>query len=469
MKKEIVVLMLAATFSTAVTGQDDGTMYLGAGNTDGIQVSASSSLMRTSAEHTIDGSGMDAKYMEATRFLAQATLGYEERHVEDVLLMGFEAWIDEQMLITPSDVLDVTNEILLTAKENFVNNVADPDDTDLAQFDEPRVWHFYPAWWNAVINNEDLLRNRIALALSEIFVISFNSDLSDFGRGFASYYEMLLKHSFGNFRELMTDVTLHPCMGFYLSHLNNPRSDPENNIKPDENYAREIMQLFTIGLYQLAADGTRLKDSDGNDLATYDLEDVRELAKVFTGLGAREYSQFQLEYFEEEEMIPPPIGFGIGIYETSKLVPMTMYEEWHEPGQKVILKDHVIPTGQTGMQDIEMALDILFNHQNVGPFISRRLIQHLVKSNPSPQYIARISGIFDDNGLGERGDLAAVVKAILLDEEARTCAWQQDASSGKLREPLIRHTQFVRGMDRATLAKYWGSIYLNDMTKQAFF
>jgi uncharacterized protein (DUF1800 family) len=301
------------------------------------------------------------------------------------------------------------------------------------------------------MKSEDLLRQKVALALSEIFVISINSGLSDQGYGLADYYDVLLKNSFGNFEDLLYDVSVHPCMGYYLSHLNNPREIPEENIHSDENYAREIMQLFTIGLYELNQDGSRKTDSLGNWIPTYGQKDIKELAKVFTGLGVGDVV--------ENEWTDQPY-FGLDIYIADMTVPMIMYEEWHQPGPKTMPDGYVIPEGQSGLQDIRDAIHQLFLHPNVGPFIGKQLIQRLVTSNPSPEYISRVSAVFADNGQGQRGDLGAVVKAILLDPEARTCAALEDEAFGKLREPFTRYTHFTKAVTMEQFyGRYWNVAY----------
>ena len=298
------------------------------------------------------------------------------------------------------------------------------------------------------------------MALSEILVISINSDLDGFGEALASYYDLLMVHAFGNYKDLLKDVALHVSMGYYLSHLNNPKSIPAENIHPDENFAREIMQLFTIGLYMLNQNGTRQTDGQGNFIPTYDNNDIKELAKVFTGLGPGAINE-NVDWTNEPY-------FGLGIWGTDMTVPMIMYPEWHEPGPKTLLGQYTIPGGQSGMDDICDAVDFLFNHQNVAPFISYRLIQRLIKSNPSPGYVSRIASVFNNNGSGERGDLKAVVRAILLDPEARECSWQQQPDHGKLREPILRYTHAAKALPLdSPLGRYWNNGFsFLDATKQ---
>lgn len=414
------------------------TDYLGAGHNNGITVTSSSQQSRTdwietaSAENTINGKGLDARLLETSRFLAQATFGTKREYIETVAQGTFEDWIDNQFEINSPSIGQQTQVIYDQALNMFTANGGDPED-----YFGPYSLHFQYAWWQANINNEDLLRQRIALALSEIFVISWNSNIADYGVGLGDYYDVLKDNAFGNFRDLLMDITLHPMMGGYLSHYNNPRSFPDQNIHPDENYAREIMQLFSIGLYELNQDGTYQLDGNGNRIPTYDNNDIKEFAKIFTGLGPA-------------DVVENPWGvtaeFGIEFFFAKKDEPLTMYEEWHQPGEKHLLNDLTIPGGQSGMQDINAAIDNLFNHQNVAPFIALRLIQQLVKSNPSSNYISRVSQAFNNTN-GVRGDMKAIIKAILLDEEARNCSWVNNPSSGKLIEPMLRYFNVTRQVD----------------------
>jgi uncharacterized protein (DUF1800 family) len=230
-------------------------------------------------------------------------------------------------------------------------------------------------------------------------------------------------HAFGNYRDLLRDVTLHPAMGIYLSHVNNRRSDPANNIFPDENYAREVMQLFSIGLFELNIDGSHRLDNAGDPIPTYSNVEIREFAKIFTGLSFGGASSF----------------FGNPF--PNFIFPMKMFDAEHEPGSKNLLNGLIVPNGQSGMQDIDAAIDNLFNHPNVGPFIGKQLIQRLVTSNPSPAYIERVARAFNGDVSGVRGDMQAVVRAVLLDAEATTSTM---ADFGKLREPVVRYASILR-------------------------
>lgn len=434
MKTYLLFILSCLTISGHAQNYRD---YLGAGHSKGITVTSSSQQQKTdwresaNAINTINGEGLDGRLLETSRFLAQATFGTGLEYIKTVSELNFEDWIDNQFSVDSQPLQQLSQDIYAEAKQIHISNGGNADD-----FDNLNWQYFMYAWWQSNINNQDLLRQRIALALSEILVISRESNLSGYGVGLADYYDVLKDNAFGNFKNLLKDVTMHPMMGVYLSHYNNPKSIPERNIHPDENYAREIMQLFTIGLYELNQNGTYILDGDGNRIPTYDNDDIKEFAKVFTGLGPADVEDFS-------DRTP---RFGLGHYQARKDIPMLMYDEWHEPGSKQLLNGYTIPGGQSGMQDIDAAIDHLFNHKNTAPFISKRLIQQLVKSNPSPGYISRVSAAFN-NTKGVRGNMKAVVKAILLDEEARSCSWIENPTSGKMIEPMMRYFNVVRQID----------------------
>ncbi|MEM9822584.1 MAG: DUF1800 family protein [Bacteroidota bacterium] len=414
--------------------------YIGGGHDQNITVTTSSNFQAPGSEAIAEGSntlaisGLTGKLIDAGRFLAQATLGADRTTIDSVAKLDFTSWIDQQFAVSPTYIQPFIQEVYDTTFQRHL--AAGGDSLDFPDF--PTSKHFDYAWWQINMTNDDLLRQRIAFALSEIFVISFKSALNRHGDGVASYYDFLIGNAFGNFKDILLDVSLHPCMGVFLTHLNNPKSDPANFVHPDQNYAREMMQLFTIGLYELNQDGTRVKDNAGNDIPTYDTEDVQEFAKIWTGLGGG------ATVIVADTIVPPE--FGMGRNKIDMTEPMIMYEDYHEPGAKYLLNGFVVPTGQTGMEDINAAVEHLFNHQNVGPFIGQQLIQRLVKSNPSPAYIARVAAAFNNNGAGVRGDMKAVIKAILLDKEARSCDWYNDPVQGKLKEPIIRYTHFARAI-----------------------
>ena len=244
-----------------------------------------------------------------------------------------------------------------------------------------------------------------------------------------SYYDVLVRNAFGNYRDLLEEVTLHPAMGVYLSMLSNEKPDVVNNIRPDENYAREVMQLFSIGLVELNLDGSTKLNAQNQAIPTYSQAIIEAFAHVYTGWT---YA-FATRFREPQRSL------------RSDITPMVLWPEFHDTGPKSVLSDVTIPAGQSGAQDLADALDNIFNHPNVAPFVVTRLIERLTTSNPSPGYVSRVASIFVDNGSGVRGDLAAVVKAILLDDEARAAVSME--LDGKIKEPLLRLTQLWRAYD----------------------
>ncbi len=365
-----------------------------------------------------------AELVEASRFAARASFGLSMAAIEALAREGNEAWLQAQFDLPTEAHSPVVTELI---ERREAGDFADVEEGEEFLFMFRRI-----AWWHRAVTAEDTLRQRVAFALSEIFVVSDNVDtLIVHPYALADYYDMLLVNAFGNFRDLLRDVTLHPAMGVYLSHLNNRKSDPINNIFPDENYAREVMQLFSIGLFELNVDGSRRLDGDGNPLPTYGNDEIREFAKIFTGLsygGPDAFFGRQEPYFR---------------------APMQMFDDFHESGEKRLLGGAVVPAGQTGEQDIEDAIDNLFMHPNVGPFIGRQLIQRLVTSNPSPAYVERVARAFNGDSTGVRGDMQAVIRAVLLDPEAQA-ATDSDRSFGKLREPVTRYLALLRQFEASS-------------------
>lgn len=359
-----------------------------------------------------------AELNAASRFAAQATFGMDFDAIDALARQNKEAWLDRQFTLPISDHVSIATDIFNRREAG-----------EFAQFENDIEYLIYArrlAWWHRAVTADDELRQRIAFALSEIFVVSDNvDDLIVNPFALSDYYDTLLTHAFGNYRDLLRDVTLHPAMGIYLSHVNNRRSDAVNNIFPDENYAREVMQLFSIGLFELNIDGSLRLDTDGDPIPTYSNVEIREFAKIFTGLSFGGANAF------------------FGNTTPQFLAPMTMFDAEHEPGSKNLLNGLVVPAGQTGMQDIDAAIDNLFDHPNVGPFIGKQLIQRLVTSNPSPDYIERVARAFNGDGTGVRGDMQAVIRAVLLDPEA-TAATTTITDFGKLREPVVRYASILR-------------------------
>ena len=392
----------------------------------------------------------------AARFLLQAAFGPDgvkasdvngvAQNVAEVMQLGFAGWIDDQFTrpickLEPFVNYATSNSIL--AGDNIKKQTA---------------------WWNRAMGVPkirpddantvlpDFLRQRVAFALSQIFVVSDRPEtLAVQPGGLANYYDMLLTNALGNFRTLLFDVSLHPCMGVYLSHLLN--KPPANNIFPDENYAREVMQLLTIGLWQLNPDGTRQLDAQNQPIPTYNNSNITEFARVFTGLGYAGNNSYSL-------------------YPQNFLQPMKLWDAYHDCNPKTLLNGVTLParapssnpdTGAAALADINAAVDCLFNHPNVGPFIGRQLIQRLVTSNPSPAYVGRIAATFANNGQGVRGDMQAVIKAILLDPEARDPAKMSDPTFGKLREPFLRCVNLAHSFNASAQSGYYAldSFYLD--------
>ena len=353
---------------------------------------------------------------EAFQFLNQASFGATEDEAQVVIGSGIEAWIDQQLQQQASLQLP---HLRAVPPPQFPFQLQ-PDRIDI--------------WFRNVVNGEDQLRQRVAFALSEIMVVSQIGALGGLPFSLADYHDLLARNAFGNYRQLMEAVTLHPAMGVYLSMLGNEKPDAALNIRPDENYARELMQLFSIGLVELNLDGTVVRDAQNLPIPTYNQQIIEGFAHVYTGWNFAGAPSFDLAR---------PNAFN-------QTVPMQLYPSHHDTGEKILLNGVVLPAGQSGDEDLAAALDNIFNHPNVGPFVSIRLIQRLVTSNPSPSYVARVAGVFNDNGQGVRGDLGAVVKAILLDEEARPgLAMDPD---GKIKEPLLRLTQLWRAYNATSVS-----------------
>ena len=362
--------------------------------------------------------------LDVTRFLTQATFGPTEPEIKALYESNgdFDAWIDEQVAATPSRILEGLDAHMQASG-------LDPSNKRNLELDWQKRMLTSDILWERFVHGEDQLRQRVAFALSQIFVISDLSDaLFNDARGIANYHDIMTDHAFGNYRDLLEAVTLNPMMGEYLSMVRNEKADASRNIRPDENYAREMMQLFTIGLVELNDDGTVRLDEVGNPIPTYDQEITKAFASVFTGwmYGNAPY-WYWADWFNE-----------------STTLAMKPFEAYHDTETKTLLNGEVLPAGQTAQQDLDAALDNVFAHRNVAPFVSKQLIQRLVTSNPSPEYVARVTAVFNDNGSGEKGDLEAVVRAILLDDEARQLSPETRETFGKLKEPVLKFTALMR-------------------------
>lgn len=422
------------TFVSYILSAQSDTIILGQSNNTNIIVTSSSETNVGSSSQTTNQSGFLPNLNKASRFLSQATLGYNYNDILQVQQMGIEDWLDMQLnLPRPSTLLSqvrsYVNYAEISTKEEHNSN--------------RRMWSY--AWWQYHMTSDDYVRQRVALALSEIIVISENSNFSNNGYALSDFYDIFLNNATENYRDILEEVTMHAAMANYLTYMNNPKSDTSQNRFPDENYARELMQLFTIGLHELNLDGSVKLDSTNQPIPTYDNYYIAEFAKIFTGFSWEDRDNFYRGSRRDTSYIPQ----------------LKMFNEYHEPGEKFLLNEFVVPDRDPvdGIADVQDAIDNLFNHPNTGPFISKALIQRLITSNPSPEYIERVATVFNDNGQGVRGDMKSVIKAILLDPIANDCSSAEDISFGMLREPYIRYFQLNKAFNATTES----GNYRNDM------
>lgn len=353
---------------------------------------------------------------QAARFLAQAAFGGTRDEVAALQAQGFEGWLDEQMTLPPSlshwDWL-VDNGYAVASS---INNFAGVDNS----------------LWRKLMSSPDVLRQRVTLALSELLVVSMEGlPIPWRGMAVAAYVDVLETHALGSYRQVLEAVTRSVAMGSYLSLRGNRKADGKGR-EPDENFARELMQLFTLGLVQLAPDGRSRTNAEGHPLETYDQADVMGLARALTGW---DYDRFSRDTPDHARR------------------PLVLYAPRHDAGSQRFLGTEV-PAGTDGNLSLKLALDALFFHPNVGPFVGRQLVQRLVCSHPSPAYVGRVAAVFDRNAQGQRGDLGAVVRAVLLDPEARTPATA--ATGGRLREPVVRLVQWARTFGASSPSGLWG-------------
>lgn len=357
---------------------------------------------------------------QAARFLAQSTFGGTAGEISSLQNKNISQWMIDQLALPPTLHLNP-----LRAKAAVGLEIAGHEASD--------------SFWEASVTAPDQLRQRMAYALSQILVTSTagGSDLRDEPLTMAHYMDILTKEAFGNYRDLLEEVTYSPAMAVYLTYLRNEKADPDEGRVPDENYARELMQLFTIGLVPLNRDGTPQSGSP----ETYDNEDVIGLAKVFTGLSVK--GGFRKNQADDDGMF-------------SRLV---AYPRFHSTDEKVFLNT-TIPAGTGPERSINIALDALFNHENMAPFISRQLIQRFITSNPTPAYVGRVASAFEAGsyklpdgrsvGEGRRGDLSATLAAVLLDTQARQDPSTTPQTFGKVREPVLRFVHWARAFEVKT-------------------
>ena len=358
---------------------------------------------------------------QASRFLLQAQFAASDGDIAAVQSQGYAVWLSAQL---NAPTTRTGWDWLMSKGFNtvtFVNNTAPAD---------------YMVW-NQIITSADMVRKRVALALSEIFVVSsYGVPIQSRSFAMAQYWDVLAAGAFGNYRALLEEITLNPAMGVFLNTRGNQKADPATGRAPDENYSREVLQLLSIGLYQLNLDGSNKQDGDGKPVETYDQASISSLAQVFTG-------------YDYDTTGSTRITNPLEVRSRMKL-----NASLHATGQADFLGT-TIPANTEGAVALRIALDAIFNHTNVGPFIGKQLIQRLVTSNPGPAYVARVAGVFNNNGAGVRGDLKAVVVAVLLDPEARDATKLAVPTWGKQREPMLRLVQWARTFGAASPGDAW--------------
>ncbi len=364
-------------------------------------------LFSSSFEKPTDLPSSDA---EAARFLTQATYGPNVAEIARLRAIGYSEWLRQEFNKSATAArpqIEAVNAALLSAGQNGASQNQRLD-----------------RWFHTAATGNDQLRQRVAFALSQILVISDqNGAISGEPIQISEYWDILARNAFGNYRELLDETTWNPSMGKYLSHFRNQKASTDGLRQPDENYAREVMQLFTIGLIERNLDFSPMLSS-GQPIPTYDQNVVTNYAKVFTGFNYNNATS---------------ITNGTNTY-----LRMTCIETAHDTTAKTLIDQSPLPAGQSCSNDVADGLDLLFAHPNVAPFISRQLIQRFTSSSPSPAYIQRVAQKFKNNGFGERGDLSAVIRQVLLDPEARNAP---TANSGKPREPMLKLTALWRAWD----------------------
>lgn len=379
---------------------------------------------------------------DAARFLHQATFGPRDGEIEQLLAKGVGVWFEEQLSIEP--------KTYLAAWQTIADEFGDIDTGENANF----VQLSHESFMVNALHSPDQLRQRMTYALSQLFVISDRFDFGGHDQLIMGYADTLHQLAFGNFRDLLRAVTLHPAMGMFLAMLGNQKADPERNIRPDENFAREVMQLFTVGLQRLNQDGSPVLNDLQEPEQTYSPVDVQNYAAALTGW-----------YFAEQ----PDYAFGSTFHSIpwdERTSPMTPYDAFHQKTHKKLLRNYYVPAGATATESLETVMDSLFFHPNVGPFVVQHLIKSFVTSNPSPDYIARVTAVFNRNEHGERGNLASVVQAILFDEEARRPLAEQPKHFGRVKDPLLKFINVNRLFNVSSYLEH--NLYLANRPSQTF-
>jgi uncharacterized protein (DUF1800 family) len=409
--------------------------FLGCGRSD----TSNDDVHHNSTGQVSNQAKANISYYAAARFAEQVSFGATPELIEEIQKLGFEGWIDAQFAL-PATTGSMPRDIM----------IATSDVTEKMRIEQKQGVFRADNFWSTALTAPDQLRQRVAWSIFQYIPVSQGAV-----NGSLEYYNMLRKNAFGNYADLLRDVTIHPAMGVYLNNEQNRPNSPEClGCTPNENYARELMQLFSVGVVQLNADGTTVRDAQRKVKETYTQKDVEELARALTGWTA------------------PPNTTGLsGQYWPHFNQPMVPESQafLHDSGQKTVM-GNVLKAGMSAPEELNAVVAMLMKHQNVAPFVSLRLIQHLVMSNPSPQYLSRISAKFQNNGKGVAGDLRTVVKAILLDPEARIADQINvgDKNNGKLREPILWQTAVYRGMGckRMTHGIWQGIEYVDGVSNQ---
>ncbi len=405
-----VTVPMTLVSSTQMTST--GTVTIAAGSTTVAVTVTNPNPGTTNVSSNAQVVNVKASVQTAARLLDQATFGPTLTDINHVQSVGVSGYLTEQFtmpttvlpaITTPPPTLCATNTIPCEQSE----------------------------WWKVMLTGQDQLRQRVAFALSEIFVVSTNSVNA---QSVVTFQNTLANDAFGNFYTIMQDVSLSPAMGGYLNMLNSAKPGVVGGVAQiaNENYARELMQLFTTGIDMLNQDGTLQLDGSGNTIPVYTEAQVQAFARAYTG-----WTYGNVSGTGAATKFPQSANYT---------VPMTYYDAQHDMTAKVLLNGTTLPVGQSSVQDLQGALTNIFNHQNVGPFICRQLIQHMVASNPSAAYVARVSAVFANNGSGVRGDMKAVINAILTDADARAGDTSPNFDGGHLREPMLYITDVMRGL-----------------------
>lgn len=398
----------ALTTTFISSSELQGTYTATAGQSGNISVTVANPNPGSSTSSSVNALLQQTIAAAAARFLDQSSFGPSVAAITKVQQLGLNAYLTEQFN-TPT---------------TLEPDIPIPYPTQCATTSYPCA---ESEWWQVALTGNDQLRQRVAFALSELWV---TSTASITGENMTPYMNLLAKDAFTNYRTIMEDVSLSTAMGLYLNMMNSNK--PATGQIANENYPRELMQLFTLGLYLLNPDGTVQKDASGNPIPTFTESDVQGFARAYTGWT----------FSNADGSAPTKFPNNTNAYD----YPMQSVAANHDLGSKTVLGGAILPAGQTAQQDLDQSLDIIFNHPNVGPFVCRQLIQHLVASNPSPAYVSRVAAVFANNGNGVRGDMKAVITAILMDPDARAADTNPAADGGHLREPVLYITNVMRAL-----------------------